>query len=74
MFARIDGREMRGGQPTRETDNRFGRGKPVQRIEDLRLLNARPGAPIAGAILGRSLYAGTIKAGEALAIAGSQAG
>lgn len=38
MFARIDGREMRGGQPTRETDNRFGRGKPVQRIEDLRLL------------------------------------
>ena len=46
----------------------------IASVEDLRLLNARPGAPIAGAILGRSLYAGTIKAGEALAIAGSQAG
>lgn len=36
-------------------------------VEDIRRLKARPGAPIAGAVLGRSLYAGTIKAAEALA-------
>ena len=36
-------------------------------IDDIRRLKARPGAPIAGAVLGRSLYAGSIKPAEALA-------
>jgi phosphoribosylformimino-5-aminoimidazole carboxamide ribotide isomerase len=32
-------------------------------------LKARPGVAIAGAVLGKSLYAGTIRAAEALAAA-----
>lgn len=35
-------------------------------VEDIRRLRARKGVPIAGAVLGRSLYAGAIKPGEAL--------
>ena len=38
----------------------------VASVQDIVDLKARPGAPIAGAILGRSLYAGTIKPAEAL--------
>ena len=36
-------------------------------VDDIIALNSRKGAPIAGAVLGRSLYAGTIKPAEALA-------
>jgi phosphoribosylformimino-5-aminoimidazole carboxamide ribotide isomerase len=35
-------------------------------VSDIEKLRARPGAPIAGAVLGRALYAGTIRPGEAL--------
>jgi phosphoribosylformimino-5-aminoimidazole carboxamide ribotide isomerase len=42
----------------------------MARVEDIERLKARKGAPIAGAVLGRSLYAGTIKPDEALAAAG----
>ena len=35
-------------------------------------VKARKGRPIAGAVLGRSLYAGTIKPAEALAVAGGR--
>ncbi len=35
-------------------------------VADLEALKARAGVPIAGAILGRSLYTGSIKASEAL--------
>jgi phosphoribosylformimino-5-aminoimidazole carboxamide ribotide isomerase len=35
-------------------------------VADILALKARKGAPVAGAVLGRALYAGTIKAGEAL--------
>jgi phosphoribosylformimino-5-aminoimidazole carboxamide ribotide isomerase len=38
-------------------------------VADIERLKARPGVEIAGAILGRSLYAGTIKPAEALTIA-----
>jgi phosphoribosylformimino-5-aminoimidazole carboxamide ribotide isomerase len=38
-------------------------------VEDIQRLKARPGTPIAGAVLGRALYAGTIRADEALAAA-----
>ncbi len=38
-------------------------------VEDIRRLKARVGTPIAGAVLGRSLYAGTITPSEALAVA-----
>jgi phosphoribosylformimino-5-aminoimidazole carboxamide ribotide isomerase len=38
-------------------------------VADITALKVRPGAPIAGAVLGRSLYAGTIKPAEALAAA-----
>jgi len=38
-------------------------------VEDIRKVKARPGTPIAGAVLGRALYAGTIQPGEALAAA-----
>jgi len=38
----------------------------VKDVGDLRALRARAGAPIAGAILGKSLYAGTIQPAEAL--------
>ncbi|MET0294622.1 MAG: 1-(5-phosphoribosyl)-5-[(5-phosphoribosylamino)methylideneamino]imidazole-4-carboxamide isomerase [Phenylobacterium sp.] len=35
-------------------------------VADIEKLKARPGAPIAGAVLGRAIYTGAIKAGEAL--------
>jgi phosphoribosylformimino-5-aminoimidazole carboxamide ribotide isomerase len=38
-------------------------------VADIQKLKARPGTPIAGAVLGRALYAGTIRADEALAAA-----
>lgn len=38
----------------------------VASVDDIERLKARPGAPIAGAILGRSLYAGAIEPAEAL--------
>jgi phosphoribosylformimino-5-aminoimidazole carboxamide ribotide isomerase len=38
-------------------------------VEDIERLKARPGTPIAGAVLGRALYAGAIDPGEALAAA-----
>jgi phosphoribosylformimino-5-aminoimidazole carboxamide ribotide isomerase len=41
----------------------------VATVDDIRQLLARKGVPIAGAVLGRSLYAGTIKPAEALDIA-----
>lgn len=41
----------------------------VASVKDISDLLARKGAPIAGAVLGRSLYAGTIRPAEALAIA-----
>ena len=39
-------------------------------VDDITALRKRAGTPIAGAVLGRSLYAGTIKAADALAAAG----
>jgi phosphoribosylformimino-5-aminoimidazole carboxamide ribotide isomerase len=41
----------------------------VASVQDIHDLKARKGAPISGAILGRSLYAGTIQPAEALAAA-----
>ena len=41
----------------------------VASVDDITALQARPGAPIAGAILGRSLYVGAVNAAEALAAA-----
>ena len=41
----------------------------VASVDDIRRLQARAGAPIAGAILGRSLYNGAIKPAEVIAIA-----
>jgi phosphoribosylformimino-5-aminoimidazole carboxamide ribotide isomerase len=41
----------------------------VASVRDIELLKARKGVPVAGAILGRSLYAGAIKPAEALAAA-----
>jgi phosphoribosylformimino-5-aminoimidazole carboxamide ribotide isomerase len=38
-------------------------------VADIVALKRRPGTPVAGAVLGRSLYAGTIKPAEALAAA-----
>jgi phosphoribosylformimino-5-aminoimidazole carboxamide ribotide isomerase len=38
-------------------------------VADIQNLKAREGTPIAGAVLGRALYAGTIRADEALAAA-----
>jgi phosphoribosylformimino-5-aminoimidazole carboxamide ribotide isomerase len=38
-------------------------------VQDIERLKARPGAPIAGAVLGRSLYTGSIIPAEALAAA-----
>ena len=43
----------------------------VASVKDIHDLKARTGTPIAGAILGRSLYAGTIKPDEALEAAGA---
>ena len=42
-------------------------------VDDIRRLMAREGAPIAGAVLGRSLYAGSIRPAEALAVAAGRA-
>ena len=39
-------------------------------VDDIVRLKARPGVPIAGAVLGRSLYVGAILPAEALAAAG----
>lgn len=41
----------------------------VASVKDIELLKARKGVPIAGAILGRSLYAGAIRPAEALSVA-----
>jgi phosphoribosylformimino-5-aminoimidazole carboxamide ribotide isomerase len=41
-------------------------------VQDIVNLRSRPGAPISGAVLGRSLYAGTIKPAEALRAAAGQ--
>jgi phosphoribosylformimino-5-aminoimidazole carboxamide ribotide isomerase len=38
-------------------------------VADIERLKARAGTPIAGAVLGRALYAGTIRPDEALAAA-----
>ena len=38
-------------------------------VKDIEALKARPGTPIAGAVLGRALYTGAIGAAEALAAA-----
>ena len=43
----------------------------VASVQDIVALMARPGAPIAGAVLGRSLYTGSVKPSEALAVARS---
>jgi phosphoribosylformimino-5-aminoimidazole carboxamide ribotide isomerase len=45
----------------------------VASVQDIRDLLARPGAAIAGAVLGKSLYAGRIKPSEALKIARGRA-
>jgi phosphoribosylformimino-5-aminoimidazole carboxamide ribotide isomerase len=42
-------------------------------VEDVRRLQARPGAKIAGAVLGRALYNGAIKPAEVLAVANRKA-
>ncbi len=42
----------------------------IASVRDIELLKARPGAPIAGAVLGRSLYEGAVDPAQALAIAG----
>lgn len=42
----------------------------IASVGDIELLKARPGAPIAGAVLGRSLYEGAVDPGQALKIAG----
>ena len=41
----------------------------IASVRDIELLKARPGAPIAGAVLGRSLYEGAVDPAEALTIA-----
>ena len=41
----------------------------VANVDDITALKARKGAPIAGAVLGRALYAGTLKSAEAIAAA-----
>jgi len=42
----------------------------IASVKDIELLKARPGVPIAGAVLGRSLYEGAVDPAKALAIAG----
>ena len=37
-------------------------------VVDIERLIARPGTPVAGAVLGRALYAGNIEPAEALAL------
>ena len=41
----------------------------IASVDDIRQLKARKGATIAGAVLGKSLYAGTIQPAEALKVA-----
>ncbi len=41
----------------------------VASVDDIRQLIARPGTPIAGAVLGKSLYTGAIAPAEAIAVA-----
>ena len=43
-------------------------------VDDIIRLKAHKGTPIAGAVLGRSLYAGTIDPDEALSVASRAAG
>jgi phosphoribosylformimino-5-aminoimidazole carboxamide ribotide isomerase len=45
----------------------------VASVEDIERLLARPGAPIAGAVLGRALYNGAIDPAEVLAVANRRA-
>jgi phosphoribosylformimino-5-aminoimidazole carboxamide ribotide isomerase len=45
----------------------------VASVADIQALQARPGAPIAGAILGRALYNGAIVPAEVLAVANRKA-
>ena len=45
----------------------------IASVDDIRLLQARPGVRIAGAVLGRSLYSGAIRPSEVLAIASRKA-
>jgi phosphoribosylformimino-5-aminoimidazole carboxamide ribotide isomerase len=45
----------------------------VASVEDIRLLQARPGVKIAGAVLGRALYNGAIRPAEVLAVASRKA-
>jgi phosphoribosylformimino-5-aminoimidazole carboxamide ribotide isomerase len=40
----------------------------LKSVDDIKALQAQPGRPIAGAILGRALYDGDVDAGEALAV------
>ena len=40
----------------------------VGSLDDLRILKARPGRPIAGVVLGRALYEGRVSAAEALGL------
>lgn len=42
----------------------------IASVKDIELLKARPGVPIAGAVLGRSLYEGAVDPAQALKIAG----
>ena len=50
-----------------------GKNAPAIDYKDIRLLQARPGVRIAGAVLGRSLYSGAIRPSEVLAIASRKA-
>ena len=45
----------------------------VASVDDIRHLQARPGTPIAGAVLGRSLYNGAIRPAEVIAVANRKA-
>ncbi len=45
----------------------------VASVDDIRHLQARPGVPIAGAVLGRSLYNGAIRPAEVIAVANRRA-
>ena len=45
----------------------------IASVADIQALQARPGAPIAGAVLGRALYSGAIAPAEVLAVANRKA-
>ena len=45
----------------------------VASVDDIRKLQARPGTPIAGAVLGRALYNGAIRPAEVIAVANRKA-